>query len=254
MRTRLWLAWALIVGTSCGQVEKQGPPGPPGSQGVPGAAGSQGLQGPQGDQGPQGPQGPPGSPGQSPDGGVSDSGVDSGVSDSGPDSAADSGVDGGGFVVPSGTIVWKDSMGVRVPVVRLVGDSMTGNQATGFEIMDPPTKTIWLWILTSPIQGPFAATNYLTSRAYLTNNCSGAAYALQPPVQRYAFHFAAAPNTYYTVPDNVFLTQGAYGSSESNGCQMSGGSGYMVPVASLTVVTPPIAPPGTPPYHAEIEP
>ena len=152
----------------------------------------------------------------------------------------------------SGITVWKDSTGAVMPVVRVLGgEPGSGGQPTTFEILDKASGAIWGWWLTSPIQGPFVSQNQGSSPVYITSNCTGAMSVADPPINGYAFHFITAPNTYYIVPSNVTPTQGAFASSYTNSCYMMGGSAYLVPAAQLTVVTPPAAPPGTPPYHPE---
>jgi hypothetical protein len=154
----------------------------------------------------------------------------------------------------TGAVIWKDSTGAVMPVVRLLGDSPSGGWPYGFEIFDPSSKAVYGWLLTSPVQGPFEALNAGNApcqEVWSTGNCTGTAYVATLPVQGYAFHLAQDPATWYKIPDGTQATQGAFASvgTGPGSCAGNGGSSFLVPLSSLTTLTPPTAPPGVPPYH-----
>jgi hypothetical protein len=167
------------------------------------------------------------------------------------------GTDGGTAV--TGAVVWKDTTGAVMPVVRVLGDPSSGSQANSFEILDPASQAIFWWFLTSPAQGPYAAVNGgigggAVQKIWTTNNCTGTPY-VQPFLTGYAFQ-VVGETSWYVVPGNVPNVQGAYASSGSGpgSCTGTGGAAYFVPLSSLTTITAPTAPPGVPPYHPEIVP
>jgi hypothetical protein len=87
---------------------------------------------------------------------------------------------------------------------------------------------------------------------WLSSNCSGTPFIIQPPPARYAFSISSDPGKYYMVPDNVAGVVMAALSWQvgGNNCQSSPISGVGIPVSSLVQVALPANPPGTPPYHA----
>jgi hypothetical protein len=158
--------------------------------------------------------------------------------------------DGGAGAV-SGPVVWADSTGAIMPVVRVKGDAEAGGYPYAFEILDPTSNAIFAWQVTSPPQGPSMSLNYAPRQVFVTGNCTATPYVNQLPVQGYAFQVSGdSTQNWYRVPDDVAVVQGAFASTGSNAsCTGPAGSGFLVPLSSLTVVTPPTAPPGVPPYH-----
>ena len=169
-----------------------------------------------------------------------------------------SGKGGDGGTVGSGFVVWKDTTGAVMPVVRVAGEASSGGWPSAFEIMDPATQSIWQWGLYSPVQGPYEALNAgngPAQRVWITADCTGTTYVASLPEHGYAFHLSNDASTFYKIPDTVQVVQGAFASSMGNqGCFAGGGSTFLVPLTSLVKVTPPTAPPGVPPYHPEIVP
>jgi hypothetical protein len=157
----------------------------------------------------------------------------------------------GGTGAVGGTVVWADTTGAIMPVVRVKGDAEGGGFPFGFEILDPTSNAIFAWQVTSPAQGPTMSLNANPQQVFVTGNCTGTPYVSQLPVQGYAFHVSGdSTQNWYRVPDDVTVVQGAFASyGSSSSCQETGGSSFLLPLSSLAVVTPPTAPPGVPPYH-----
>ena len=204
-----------------------------------GAQGTAGAQGPEGPPGSQGPQGPPGSQGSSRSPGVA-----------GTERWKRGPLDAAGVPLPS-LVVWKDSMGAVVPVVRLLGNANQGDTVGMLEYYDTPTKTVWIY-------SPFSAMPVLPTVGnvlvgYTMSGCSGTAYAVLPPPPRYAFSLRPPRAHFMSCPTTLRCSRWALtvGYNNGNSCQSSGVGTYGIPLSSLTMATAPSAPPGVPPYHPE---
>jgi len=159
---------------------------------------------------------------------------------------------GDGGTATSGFIVWKDSKGALVPVVRHVGGFAGGNAPfpAAYEVYDSASNAVWNY---NPAGSPeMGAGNAIVG--YVQSGCTGTASLFIPPPARYAFKVATDPNNYYIVPDNATVTQSAALSWQypNQQCQNSSFGGPAVPVTSLVKVTLPTTAPGSPPYHPEI--
>jgi hypothetical protein len=208
----LSLVVLLVIVAACGQT---------------GATGPMGTQGQQGPAGPEGPKGPPGPPGNSGEGGT----------------------DGG--VIPKSGIVWKDSLGVVVPIVRVLTDGT-------YLFYDPASNAVWRYAPDTNMQWGVQSSSEQTApldyliTGYVANNCTGTAYVIQPPSPRYSFHLGTNLSAYYVVPDDLESQQVSVGSYQyTNNC-MGSRIDMAVPVSKLAMVTKPSSPPGKPPYHPEI--
>jgi hypothetical protein len=160
---------------------------------------------------------------------------------------------GGDGGTASGRAVWKDGTGALVPVVRYTGGNGGGNAPWPaiYEVVDPASKAVWIYV---PNGTPTIVGNNFVTEGFVGSNCTGTAYVFDPPPGRYAFQIGTDPSSYYVVQDNAAGTQLAGLSYQTGGgCQNSAVGGVGVPITSLTKVTKPTNPPGTPPYHLEIE-
>jgi hypothetical protein len=168
-----------------------------------------------------------------------------GLVDAGADSAA-----------PAGAIVWKDSTGAIIPIVRPLGDPTTGSAGAGpqgqFEIYDSASKAVWDFSTAGA--GPGGSTVFQgVVAAWSGSGCTGTQYAFYPPPSRYAFKDSSGTQPgYYIVPDNVAsATVTILSLNAGGGCASVGEVIYGVPWSSLTAVTQPTKAPGVPPYHPE---
>ncbi len=227
--TKVTAAAVLVWTSACGN-----------SGGAAGTQGSQGLQGPEGPQGPQGPQGPPGPAGSAyvPD-----------ASGAGP---ADGGGQDASAPAPTihGIVVWKDSNGAIVPIVRVFGDPLQNEPSYQYNFVDSATGSAWLWdSYMNQVTPTGGGTVY-----YNVSGCSGTPYILAGTPARFAVTVSGMTG-YYMMPDNVLPTEVGFLSSGSpSSCQPQGWSTWAIPVSSLvklSITTPP-SPPGVPPYHPEI--
>jgi hypothetical protein len=149
-------------------------------------------------------------------------------------------------------VIWKDAVGVMVPIVGPI------DQRPLF--YDPASDAIWRYSPNTTMQWGVqtSSTNYAPldgiNVGWVTNNCTGTSYVLDPPSPRYSFTLASTgPNTFYVAPDNVDSAQISVGSRMDISKQCQGPLIAMgIPTAMLKTVSKPAKPPGTPPYHPEL--
>jgi hypothetical protein len=163
--------------------------------------------------------------------------------------AVEGAIDAGASNSPLGAIVWRDTTGAVVPVVRLLADS---NPQGVFEVLDPISGAVWDMGVWNP---PSITPTSLVGSVYTSANCAGTEYAAAPPPSRYSFTDAsgANPGVFYVVPDGIIQTQFTPVSFNfGGGCApWTMASVWGVPYTSLMTVTPPSALPGAPPYHPQ---
>jgi hypothetical protein len=226
MRVQLLLCVGLILGeTACSE---SGPAGPQGPQGPQGPIGPQGPQGPPGDAGPPGPPGPGGNDGGSIEGGT----------------------DGGAARMP-GVFVWKDATGAVMPIVRFTPSPATGTPTPIFEWFDTSSNAIWKLDPYATIQQIDGAG--FVAVGYVATNCTGTAYALQPPPARYAFQLSNDATKYWVVRDNASLALVSVASVGTlSGCITNARPNQMsVQASALVEVQRPSNPPGVQPFRPE---
>jgi hypothetical protein len=201
-----------------------------------GSTGPMGTSGPQGPEGPQGPQGPPGT---SAEGGTT--------------------TDDGGKPPPSTGIVWKDSVGINIPIVATVDVVVVGGTFQSFLFYDSASNAVWRYRPDATKWSIGSASGQLVDAldvGYVGSNCTGTSYVIYPPAARYTFTLGTTgANTFYVVPDNVETQQISVGSTNwgpSSGTCTTGTVAFGVPLSMLKTVTKPSMPPGTPPYHPEL--
>jgi hypothetical protein len=148
-------------------------------------------------------------------------------------------------------IVWKDSTGTVVPIVRADGDPTNGIGALNFEFIDSATGNVWVY---EPLQADPVGPANSPLLGYPTTNCTGTPFIASWNTPRYALSVPTKTG-YYVIPDTALPIQTAVLSFQngSGTCQMGGLSINGFPFSTLVPATKPAAPPGKPPYHPEIQ-
>lgn len=152
--------------------------------------------------------------------------------------------------MPASGVVWKDTMGNRVPVVHWIGIVGTSQD---FLILDGQ-DVVWRFWLDAPT--PVISEAAVVNTGFTTIDCTGTPYAVPVPVRRVSFRMRQSNGQggadAYAVPDNISSTFTALQSwfGPQQGCSTAQAA-MAVPAASLKKVTPPASPPGAPPYHPE---
>jgi hypothetical protein len=157
-----------------------------------------------------------------------------------------------------GVIVWKDSTGTIVPVVRPLGDEFfSGGPAPDgyFEVFDAASQAVWVFEFGFGVTGPVqVAPTSGVYEMYSGTACTGTEYVYSPPPPRYSFDDSVHPGVYYVVRDSVQAQRQSV-RSKMLGTTCTSFSKTdtvdLVAFSSLVTVTMPTTPPGVPPYHPE---